>query len=390
MEIRRHDQIMKIIILNYEFPPLGGGAGNASANISKELARLGHRVTVVTTWFKDLPGKENVDGYTVIRLHSRRHKRDRSNVAEMFHYVLLAARECARILNDDPHDRLISFFALPTGLCAWYLKRKFNIPYILSLRGGDVPGFLPKSLWLYHALSLPLVRPVWKNAKYIVANSRGLKTLAERTARRLGRQVIMIPNGVDAQIFSPAEHSAGNDAEKDFPILFAGRLTEQKGATYLLKALAEIKHADRPAFRSIRCSVIGDGPLRAMLLHEARSLGIAEHVEFLGWVDRRSLPELYRRHAVFVLPSFEEGMPNVMLEAMASGLAVVATDIPGNNELIRNGVSGVLVKKTADLPQAILEIYHHRERIRKYGEAARQSAIKRGWAEIARQYANLF
>lgn len=388
MEIRRHDKIMKILVLNYEFPPLGGGAGNATANISKELVRQGHRVTVVTTWFKGMPERQSLDGYSVIRVHSRRARADRSNIFEMFHYVILSARASARMLRDEPHNCVISFFALPTGLVAWHLNKKFGIPYVLSLRGGDVPGFLPNNLSRYHALTTPFTRLVWRRAKRIVANSEGLKALAEKTAKKLGKEVIMIPNGVDTDIFRP------DDAPENTPsILFAARLTEQKGATFLLKALAEMKAREPGIFAGVRCSIVGDGPLRQSLEKEARELGIAERVEFRGWIERSVLSREYRRHSIFVLPTFEEGMPNALLEAMASGLAIVATDVPGNNELIRNGESGILIKSSknpsGDLAQALIELCRHREMIEKCGRAARAEAERRGWGEIARRYANL-
>jgi glycogen(starch) synthase len=380
---------MRILVLNYEFPPLGGGAGNASKSISKELAKLGHEVTVITTWFKNLANVEEMDGYRIIRVHSRRQRKDRSNTLEMLHFAHLASIHGARLLKRVPKDYILSFFALPTGLAAWYLNKRFDVPYILSLRGGDVPGFLPAALRWHHFASAPLTRCVWKNASEIVANSEGLKKLAERTAKGLGKRIVCIPNGVDTDTFRPEETSA-KCPKKLFSILFVGRLTEQKGATHLLKALAEIRRSDKTASNSIGCTIIGDGPLRNALELEARELDIQGSVAFRGWMDRTELPKEYAAGSLFVLPTSDEGMPNVVLEAMASGLPVIATNVTGNNEVIQSGVNGILVKDTSQLSGAILDLYYNAAKAITLGQEARKAVLDLGWGKIAKEYGCLF
>ncbi len=377
---------MNILILNYEFPPLGGGAGNATKNISKELVKLGHQVIVITTWFKDLPDEENVDGYKVIRLHSKRARKDRSNTLEMLHYVILAKRYTKRLVLVNKPDHIISFFALPTGLVAWYLNKKFKIPYTLSLRGGDVPGFLPKNLKRLHMLTMPFTNMIWKKAAHIVANSIGLKQLAEKTASHFNKKVECIPNGVDTDIFKPNQNQGKSN---NFEVLFVGRLTEQKGATYLLKALAKMSGDKLEVVNTIHCTIIGDGPLRKTLESEAAELGIADRVSFIGWVDRDELPKYYQSSDVFVLPTSEEGMPNVVLEAMASGLPIITTNVAGNEELVHNSQNGILINNLRELSTAILELCNDRDKAGRYGQESRKLALQMGWNKIAEEYANL-
>jgi glycosyltransferase involved in cell wall biosynthesis len=375
---------MKILILNYEFPPLGGGAGNTTKYISRELAKMGHSVTTITTWFSGLKEDEIVDGYRLIRLRAIRKRKDRSNVLEMFHYVFLAAKTAKHLVKNEKPDHVISFFAMPTGLIAWYLKRKFALPYTLSLQGGDVPGFLPKNLGTLHRLTAPLTKLVWRHADNIVANSDGLKELAEQTAKPLGKEVVCIPNGVDNAIFYPKENPTS-----PFKILFVGRLVEQKGITFLLKSLAQIKKRYANAYDQIETTIIGDGPLRGTLENETDELDIRAKVKFLGWIDRDVLPQIYRESSVFIMPSLEEGMPNVVLEAMASGLPIISTDNRGTNELVKNGENGIIIKDHSVLSSAILELIHDPNKRTNYAKSSRKLTEARGWDILARSYLEL-
>jgi glycosyltransferase involved in cell wall biosynthesis len=307
----------------------------------------------------------------------------------MLHFAQLAAMHAAWILKRESKDYILSFFALPTGLTAWYLKRRFGIPYILSLRGGDVPGFLPATLRWHHWASAPLTRYVWKNASAIVANSEGLKKLAERTAIPLGKRIVCIPNGVDTEMFKPKEVDPIR-REELFSILFVGRLAEQKGVTYLLKALALLKRNDRTASNSMKCTIIGDGPLRSKLEREARELGVQDKVTFCGWIDRALLPQEYNNNTICVSPTSEEGMSNVVLEAMASSLAVITTNVAGNNEIVQSGINGIIIKNMSELPGAILDLYYDAAKAKSLGKAARRAALDRDWGKTAKEYGNLF
>ena len=377
--------IMKILIINYEFPPIGGGAGNATQNIAKELARQGHKVLALTTYFQGLSEREINDGYEIVRVHSQRKHVNRSNPIEMLHFVFRAIREGGEAVKKLSPDITISFFALPSGLVAYWLKRKHNIPYVLSLRGGDVPGFLPKNLKWWHIFSSPLTSLVWKHANAIIANSIGLKELAEKTAQRFGKRVECIQNGVDTKLFSPSRHKISGD----FKILFVGRLIEQKGAKYLLNAVAEILREKKILPRKVFCDIVGDGPLRQELESLSKSLRVDSIVTFHGWVVREKLPTIYQQADVFVLPSFDEGMPNVILEAMATSLPIIATDIKGNNELVQSGANGFLYKHQEELSVLIEKLISDRELGEKFGETSLEKAKKFNWKTAAEEYVSV-
>ena len=169
---------MKILLINSEYPPIGGGAGNASSNIARVLAQRGQDVLVLTSHWDDLPFEETGEGVKVIRLSVLRRKMDRSNALEQISFIFGASFRTFGLIRQFKPDVTLAFFGLPSGAVALLLKWLYRIPYVVSLRGGDVPGFRPYDFRLYHKLAAPFLHLIWKNAFSIIANSKGLRDLA--------------------------------------------------------------------------------------------------------------------------------------------------------------------------------------------------------------------
>lgn len=373
---------MNFLLLNYEFPPLGGGAGNATKEIASALNAQNKKATVVTVWFKGQLEYDQSEGCKVYRLKSRRKHKDRSNVFEMFHYVFKAIFFTRKLVREERPDKAIAFFALPTGIIAYYLYKKYRIPYILSLRGGDVPGFLYKELKWHHRLSAPLTRVVWKNASHIVANSKGLQKLAQKTATQLAKEVMYIPNGVNIEKYKPSQGNTHKESE--LRLLFVGRLVPQKRVHMIFEALEKLPKNTKFSF-----TIIGDGPLRGELESISKTLGLSKKVFFRGWVDREKLTEEYRKHDAFLLLSSEEGMPNVILEAMASGLAIIASNISGTNELVISGRNGYLVKDNNELAKAIEKLSLNKNVLKDQKKESHIRAKAFSWVNVAQAYSLL-
>ena len=174
-------------------------------------------------------------------------------------------------------------------------------------------------------------------ANCIIALSKAIKGEIMRWGIP-AEKIVVIYNGVDTSVFSPGLPSK-NDSQEKYGIknpycLFVGQLTRRKGVDYLLKALAHV---------NINCVIVGDGHERRSLMLLAKSLGISNKVSFTGAVPFEDLRGLYAGASFFVLPSVAEGMPLTILEAMSSGLPVIATSIPGMDEVISEGHNGFLV-----------------------------------------------
>jgi glycosyltransferase involved in cell wall biosynthesis len=194
-----------------------------------------------------------------------------------------------------------------------------------------------KLLRAYHFFAGFLTKKIWSNAHKVVANSQGLMELAQKTADKINKKVEFIPNGVDLNFFQPDKARIAGSPIK---ILFVGRFNKQKGLEYLIEAMkkiTEIKSKDE-----VRLELVGEGPTKKEIIKQAKQLGVFEYIDFTPWLDKDKILKRYQNADIFVLPSLDEGMPNVLSEAMACGLPVVATDIKGNNELIEKD-NGFLV-----------------------------------------------
>ncbi len=370
---------MRILIINSEYPPIGGGAGNASAHLSRALARMGQEVTVLTARFGELPHEEMDGDVRVLRAPAMRRHADRSKPLEQFSFIFGGLAKAIPLAKHWRPDACIAFFGVPSGPVALGLKLAYKIPYLVSLRGGDVPGFRPYDFALYHALMRPLIRLVWRRAAAVVANSQGLRQLAQSVDQRV--EIRVIPNGVQA-----GNYSANGRAWSPPHLLLVGRVVYQKGIDLLLDALAPLRGS------AWTLSIAGDGPLMSKLKEQAAQLGLAERVHFLGWQNPAQLVELYRRANLFVYPSRHEGMPNAVLEAMASSLPVIASAIAGNEELVVPDDTGLLVptEDSKALSDALKSLLSDTARRAQMGAAGRQR-VEQGytWENVARQYLDL-
>lgn len=370
---------MRILILNSEYPPIGGGAGNASANLARCLADLGHKVRVVTARFGDQPHLEKSANLTVIRIPALRRKQDRSGALEQIVFIISASFWTLRLVRQFKPNVTLAFFGVPSGAVALFIKLVTKIPYVVSLRGGDVPGFRPYDFGTYHKLIAPLLRIIWKQASAIVANSNGLRELAVQFDARF--EIPVIPNGVDLELYKTDTRSATT------PRLFSvGRIVHQKGLDLAMQALSGLKDLNW------EWHIAGDGPQLHVLKLLAQKLGIADRVHFLGWQAREQLIEQYQWSNLFLFPSRHEGMPNAVLEAMASGLPVIASRIAGNEELVSDGEAGILFPSEAieALRAALRRLLSDAALRQTMGKMARRRMEERySWAGTAKQYALL-
>ncbi|UYN92425.1 MAG: glycosyltransferase family 4 protein [Anaerolineales bacterium] len=368
-----------ILIVNSEYPPIGGGAGNASANLARHLAQLGRRVTVLTARFADLPHDEQAGNVRVVRLPALRSKQDRSNTLEQISFLLSAALlGLPWVLRLRP-QAVIAFFGAPSGVAVWFWSLFLSLPYIVSLRGGDVPGFRPYDFARQHRLLAPLLRLVWRRARAVVANSAGLRDLGAAFESKV--PIATIPNGVDVEQFQAPQREW-----QTARLLFVGRVVFQKGLDVLLDALGGLVEYEWVL------TIVGDGPRRAELEPQAQQLGIAERITFAGWQSGAELAAAYAEANLFAYASRHEGMPNALLEAMASGLPAVATRIAGNEELVVEGETGLLVpsEDPAALRAALTKLINDPALRQRYGEAARKRVQTRySWHNVASQYADL-
>jgi glycosyltransferase involved in cell wall biosynthesis len=374
---------MTYLLINYEFPPLGGGAATASKYLGVALCRRGNRVVVLTSAYKGLSKVSEEEGMTVIRLPALRTSIHRSGIMQMTAYTLSGSQRAPGVARQYEVDRCIAFFSVPGGIVARWLQFRRSIPYAVSLRGGDVPGTEP-GLQLFYKMLTGLRWNIMRHAHSISAPSIGLKQLSERADPFT---VQVIPNGVDCEYFKPVEDSR----PPSLILLSVGRLHRQKNVHRMLEIVRAIRDQSGIAAAA---RVIGDGPERQTLEKFARRLNLGDAVSFEGWLSRSDVAAAYRSATVLVQLSSYEGMSNTILEALASGLPVVASRVPGNIELIEpdgNGLLFDLDDKVSKIATEVVRLYLNPELWNRMSDQAReQIKAKYSWDRVAEMYENFF
>jgi len=332
---------MKIAMLTTSFPlHAGHSSGTFVFDLAAGLADRGHEVRVLAPHAPGAARRERLRGIDIVR----------------FPYTFLERRQVLAYgggipaaLRTDPKapwlvpQFMASFTARAVAHCvgcdvihahwtvggfagaiAGALCRR---PLVITTHGTDI-NELPDG-----GLKVGLTRWVLRRAARIVCVSN---CLAGRVAE-IGLpapRIAVVHNGVDTDIFTP-----DNGRPRGNHLIYVGRLSPEKGLRHLLEAV-RILHQQ---VSDIELTLVGDGPERAALEGQARALGLAGTVHFMGARSHDDVPELMRQADIFVLPSLEEGFGIVLIEAMASGLPVVASDTGGIPEIVGDGENGLLV-----------------------------------------------
>jgi glycosyltransferase involved in cell wall biosynthesis len=441
---------MRILIVNYEFPPIGAGGGKASQKIASALVDMGHTVQVVTsrpmqlysifgnllllagigfwvylvyaklayaedisdhgftilgtlllltgfilrhtglTWelinpIRGLKPLEFVDGVEVRRVPVLRQRQEYCSTFEMATFVLSGTFFSVLQAREFKPDVVHIFFGIPDGPVGWTLKRVHGLPYLISLRGADVPSDEVKRFAKHYTVLRPAVRYLWHDADAVVAVSNGLRDYAVQTTPDLPIEVI--PNAIDLSVFTPPLQRNRNSTPC---LLFVGRFNAFKNVEKLVEAVANLKEL---GIEDFELHLVGEGERRPVVERTVVAKGLTRQVQFLGWLDRDVLVEQYRQADIFVTATTWEGMPNTVLEGMACGLPVVATRASGLGELIRDGVNGYLVdiNDTRGLASRIAMLLNNPHERQRMGKESRKIAEREfAWEHIAGQYLGIY
>jgi glycosyltransferase involved in cell wall biosynthesis len=384
---------MRILMLNYEFPPLGGGAANATHYLLKEFAgRPDVEIDLVTSSVDRSRTEKFAPNITIYHLDiGKKGNPHYQSSRDLLVYSWKAYWLGRKLKKERRFNLCHAFFGIPCG----YVAMKLGLPYVVSLRGSDVPFYNKRFYWPDKLVFRRLSRKIWRRAKRVVANSEKLRELALASAPE--QAIDVIPNGVDTDFFRPAPsrhcdpgHEPGEAIPPTEPtsttppppsrrlkLVSTGRLIERKGFRYLLEAMIGL---------DAELTVIGDGNLKDELVEMAREKNV--DADFVGLKGKDEVLGLLQAADVFVLPSLNEGMSNAILEAMACGLPIVATETGGTAELVKGGESGLVVPKadSGALAEAIRRFIDYPEETALMGVASRQQAEKMSWIETANRY----
>jgi glycosyltransferase involved in cell wall biosynthesis len=269
-----------------------------------------------------------------------------------------------------------------TSLQAIKAAKKLGIPSVVTIHGVSVKRGLcvnlAQSLYLYTFGSW-----VFKNVNKVICLTRS----DAQEIIRYGcspEKIRVIPNAVDIDLFKLGDRRDQN------LVIWTGRFVPEKGLNYLIKAARIVaKYYD-----SVKFNLIGYGPLREKLMKLAADYGLLNDVvQFSGPFNRNQIADTISKAGISVLPSLKEGLPLSLLEAMSCGAKVVASDIPGVNEVVENGYNGILVpsKNPELLAKSILDILENKNSFENLGLNARETIIDRfSWPVVMKKMEKLY
>lgn len=354
---------MKICMITPEFA--FGGIGNYVYNLSKKLIEKGNDVTVITRGDIQRTKKEVIDGIEVFKvtllpfypfhmwIHGIFVNKLFKSIESRYNIVHLHSPIVPVIKTNLP---ILTTFH---SLCRARVRR---IPY-------DIHNFysLMERLQYIYLSSLELK---------ILKLSNKITTVSQINAKDLNQygikqnKIIIIGNGVDENFFSPEKQIENEDRY----ITYVGRITSVKGLFTLIKCAGYVLKE----YPNVKFLLAGEGPLRNLLEKKVRDMGLQRKILFLGHATKEKLAQLYRNAYVHIISSKYEGLPNVLLEAMSSGLPIVATAVGGNLEVISSGVNGFLVSPQDPLKMAkiVIKLLNDTKLRNKIGKKARKTIEK--------------
>ena len=401
------DDRIRVCLVSFMFAPLVGGAEVQAEKQARQLQSFGHDVLIVTLKHdKKWKSTESLDGLPVIRVGGGFYMRDgRLRIGKLGHLPLDITMFLTLWRLRHQYDVIHCLQLSPLAAVATFIGKFTHKPVIICIPStgpgkqqkdsdamlmadtlthadflkvdykdivvGDI-GYLSRSALggnfiLHYLRKSDAYYQILSNRSYGYLTSHGFKA----------DHIIHIPNGVDIERFrpDPERHPDPNQPERD--ILCVARLMYPKGIDILLHAWGRMMHASAEWRLHLkpRLIVAGEGTLRPQLEHIVQELEISDSVEFLGL--RRDIIDLLQQAWGFVMPSRWEGMPNALLEAMACGLPGVATKVSGSEDLINDGVNGLLVEPEQPfaLAEALQRIIENTDLALQLGREARKTVL---------------
>ena len=330
---------MRILVINYEYPPIGGGGGFVTRDIFEHIVGLGHSVTVITSSYKGLKRRERVNGVEIIRVPVFfRKKIEVANTPSMLSYLPTSLLEAIFHLNRRMYDIINTHFAIPSGPTGYALARIHRRPNVLSIHGGDI--FDPSKPLSPHKTPLlsMTVSCILRTADRIVAQSNDTKINAKKYYDSK-RHIDVIPLGIKKPVFEKKKRQDFDLEPDDTVLCTIGRLVSRKNIDEILAILSELK--DKHRFKFL---IIGEGPQRLHLEKLAIGYGLNGVVRFLGNVSDEVKFQILNLSDCYLSTASHEGFGLVFLEAMECGLPIICYNRGGQTDFLVNDKTGFLVE----------------------------------------------
>jgi glycosyltransferase involved in cell wall biosynthesis len=328
---------MNILMVNYEYPPLGGGGGVINALLAEELAKR-HEVTILTSGAPGLDSEDEQNGVKIKRVQVYfRKQRAVANFSSMLAFIPAGIRAGRRLMECNRFDLINTHFVLPTGPVGDNLSRYKGVPNVLSLHGGDL---YDPSKWTSphrHRLLRTWIKRLLRRSHRVVGQSNNtLENMRRFYAPEI--DAVRIPLAIKRPTFANAlSRRVYGFAENEVLLVTIGRLIARKANSQLIAMMDELREAN------VRLLILGSGPEEDLLKAETKRRSLEKRVLFLGHVNETEKFGILRMSNIYVSTSQHEGFGLVYLEAMACGLPIVCYNHGGQADFLRNEENGYLI-----------------------------------------------
>ncbi|MEM3601417.1 MAG: glycosyltransferase family 4 protein [Candidatus Bathyarchaeia archaeon] len=395
---------LAVMMLTWEFPPrIVGGISPHVYNLSRNLAKNGVKVYVVTCDFPGAPKHEALEGFEVFRVDS--YKNPSPDFASWVYLMNVnMQKEAASLVKNlggvdifHAHDWLVAVASIG-------LKHIFRRPLLATIHSTEVgrrSGIHSDYERMIHETEAWLTYEAWR----VICCSNYMVSHVKLTFGLPEDKLEMIPNGVDVTQYGGCEKASLTQFRRKFAlpeekiVLFVGRLVYEKGVHVLIQSVPKVLEKVNAKF-----VIVGDGYMKHSLLEMVRNMGLAQKVFFTGFIDDETLKKLQRCADVTVVPSLYEPFGIVAIEAMAAKSPVVVSDVGGLSEIVEHDVTGVKVypNDPNSLTWGIIRVLLNEDYAAKLREKAYKKAVevfnwgrisqstKKGYEKVLEEYSKTF
>jgi len=327
--------LKRILLLNYEFPPIGGGGGVASKKIAMIFIENGYHVDCITTRYKGQKRMEEVDGISVYRVSIPcRNNKSVASIVSLILFPFLSLYSACKLCMKNKYEFIKTHFAIPTGPLGIILSKIFKIRNILFIYGGDIydptKRYSPHNNGILHCV----VQWVLNYSDIIISDSQDIKMHAKQYYK-INKQIFVIPLPYQKVTYQKISRELlGLEMGVKY-LISVGRMVERKGYKLLLNAVSLIKDD------ALRLIIVGDGPQRQELVKLAGKLGLGDRVIFTGFVSEEIKFQFLAVSDIYILSSYHEGFGIVLQEAMQVGLPIITSNNGGQKDFVINGNNGI-------------------------------------------------
>ena len=348
----------RILIFSLAYYPMIGGAEIAVKEITDRIPSI--EFDIVTLRFnKEHLREEKIGNCMIYRINT-------SKTLYPFKALFLAIK----LHKVRSYDAIWAIMANWAGFAALFFKYFHpSIPYILTLQEGDPIEYIENKV--------RFIYPLWKRIFTYADKVQAISTFLAHWAKNVGfkEEVEIIPNGVDIERFKIKDSRFKNS------LITTSRLVEKNGIKDLIESIKYLP-------QNIKLTIVGSGPLESELKHHSRILNLESRIKFLGHIPHNDLPEHLHEADIFIRPSLSEGFGVSFVEAMAAGLPVVATQVGGIVDFLKNGETGLFceVNNPKSIADKVMEYINNPELVSKVVENARKMVEEKyDWDLIAKE-----